>query len=252
MLIRVLCSLLICIVAAAPSAADSLDVATLYSPPLAFEQDGEVTGAAAEIVREGLRRMGHTANIVIMPWKRAVFMTRFGEVDALFYAVRNPEREQWFHYPDEPLVTEATVAVRRVGDSLHLTPHRHHYPTARLGVGRGYYYGPSLKHFLDTATFAAVEEATSIDSNFNKLIEDRIDVFLADLHLARHFLEKHTSRHLVEIITDHQGDPILFDAVSSHLVFSRETMPAAMAVEFSNVLKEMKEDGTYQHIFDNF
>lgn len=249
---KVLLVLLLLSALCTPVAAETLDVVTLYSPPLAYEDGGKPVGILVDIVSEGLRRMGHTAKVTIMPWKRAVFMTRFGEADALFYAVRNAEREPWFHYPDEPLVTEATVVLKRTGENIPITPGQSDYPWVRLGIGRGYYYGPRLKQFLDTATFAAVEEATSIDSNFNKLLEKRIDAFLADLILARHFLSKRASHDLVEIITDANGEPVMLDAVDSYLVFSRETMDAAMAEQFSEVLKTMKQDGTYQHIFDRF
>lgn len=235
-----------------PASAKDMRLVTLFSPPLAYEKDGEVTGTAVEVVREGLRRMGLLATIEIMPWKRAVFMTRFGEADALFYAVRTEEREKWFHYPDESLVIEATVAIKRRGGNVSLHPDKTENRNIRLGVGRGYYYGPKLEAFLKNSHFMKVEEATTIESNFHKLLEGRIDVFLSDLALARHFIKKRASRDVIEIVSDADGHPVTLDSVESYLVFSRETVDADVARRFGEVLREMKADGTYEQIEKTF
>lgn len=232
--------------------AETLRIVTLYSPPLAFERDGRVTGFAAEVVREGLRRMGHTADISIMPWKRAVFMTRFGEVDAIFYAVKNSEREQWFHYPDEFLVEETTILLKRSGEDLGIRDGRRSYPNIRLGIGRGYYYGPNLKRFIESSTFNAIEEATSIALNFAKLLEKRIDVFLADRYLAEYFISKRASQGVVEIVRNPDGEYLVMDSSKAYLAFSRETVSRAMADEFSRVLTGMKLDGTYDRLLQNY
>lgn len=244
--------LAVLLLVALPASALELHVVTLYSPPLAYEKNNNVTGIGTEIVREGLKRIGVDVNFTIMPWKRALFMARFGEADAIFYAVKNKEREKWFHYPEEPLVVEATVPMRRAGESVVISPDRFHYRHYRLGIGRGYYYGPKLKRFLDRATFAKVEEATTIESNFNKLIEGRIDVFLADSILAKHFIKKRSARDLVEIVKDADGKPVILDSVDSFLAFSKETVEPDIAVRFSDALKGMKKDGTYDRIFETF
>lgn len=232
--------------------AEKLRIVTLYSPPLAYEEGGEVKGFAVDLVMEGLRRIGREADITIMPWKRAVFMTRFGEADAIFYAVKNAEREEWFFYPKESLVVEATVALRRVDTDIVLRPGKTAYDDYRLGIGRGYYYGPKLKQFLASSSFAKVEEATSFELNFSKLIEKRIDVFLADYNLARYFIGKKAAKNLVEVVTDEDGKPIFLDSVDSYLAFSRETMTQETAQRFSQALHEMKIDGTYDHIIRQY
>lgn len=232
--------------------AETLQVVTLYSPPLAYEHKGEVTGIAVDLVREGLRRMGLDANIVIMPWKRAVFMTRFGEADAIFYAVKNAEREKWFFYPEEHLVKETTIMLKRTGTRFGWSETQRSYPRTRLGTGRGYYYGPKLTAFLETTRFGSVEAANTIDINFAKLVEGRIDVFLADLYLARYFIKKRASSNLVEIVSHQDGTPVILDSVDSYLAFSRETTSQAMADGFSDILKEMRADGTYDAIVDRY
>jgi len=250
--IGLLVSVVISLVCVLPAMAESLRVVTLYSPPLAYEDKGKVTGFAAELVREGLKRMGYEADISILPWKRAVFMTRFGEADAIFYAVRNEEREAWFHYPEESLVEEATVSVKRAGEDVVLEPGKFYYPRFRLGIGLGYYYGPQLRKFIELSRFVKIEEAPTIEDNFCKLVEGRIDVFLADLNVVRHFIKKRASQGLVEIVMDGHGEPIILDSVDSFLAFSRETTTREVADQFSAILQEMKCDGTYERILDEY
>lgn len=249
-----LCSflLLFILLPAATAYGQTLRVVTLYSPPIAYETGKEVTGIGVDLVREGLARMGHEAEISIMPWKRAVFMARFGEADAIFYLVKNEERQQWFHYPEEHLVNETTVLLKRAGEILDISLKPKKYPNIRLGIGRGYYYGPKLKKFLKNSTFESVEEATTIETNFVKLLEKRIDMFLADQLLADHFIKKRASQNLVTTITNKDGSPFVLDSVKSYLAFSKETMSQEMAATFSDVLKEMRKDGTYEDIVNKY
>lgn len=235
-----------------PAQADTLRIVTLFSPPIAYEREKNVHGLGADLVREGLARIGHEAAITIMPWKRAVFMARFGEADAIFYLVKNTEREQWFHYPEEHLINETTVLLKRAKERINITTDRHNYPNIRLGIGRGYYYGPKLKSFLNDSTFESVEEATTIETNFVKLLEKRIDVFLADQILAEYFIRKRASKGHVDFVANEEGTPLILDSVKSYLAFSKETMPRKMADDFSRALREMKEDGTYDRIINKY
>ncbi|QJB56145.1 transporter substrate-binding domain-containing protein [Pseudodesulfovibrio sp. zrk46] len=227
-------------------------IVTLHSPPIAFEQGGKITGFGVDLVREGLRRMGHTATVNIIPWKRAVHMTRFGDADAIFYMVENVERRKWFYFPDEHLVMETTVMLKRAGESFGFSRDRTDYPEVRLGLGLGYYYGPELKEFLDNAEFESIETAPAIETNFFKLLEKRIDVFLSDLALAQYFLKERASGHIVSIVRGPDGEPLVLDSVKSYLAFSKETMSREMADAFADTLKEMKEDGTCERIINKY
>ncbi len=243
--------LLVCLTTVDVHAA-TLRVVTLYAPPMAFEERGEVVGLAADLVRKGLTRMGHNVEISIVPWTRAIFMTRHGDADAIFYAVKNKEREAWFHYPEEHLVKETTVLLKRAGSYMGWNSDEQDYSRIRLGTGRGYYYGPKLNKFLETTPFSAVEEATSIDLNFAKLKEGRIDLFLADLYLVKYFMRTHNHNEAVEIVPNNDGTPLILDSVKSYLAFSKTTMPASIAEEFSQELSQMKKDGTYENIISQY
>lgn len=249
---HLLAMLLVVFWLAGPALADTLRVVTLYSPPIAFDLDGQPAGMGVDLVREGLARIGHQATISIVPWKRAIHMARYGEADAIFYLVRNKEREQWFHFPGEHLVMETTVMLKRAGENLDISLKRTDYRCVRIGLGLGYYYGQKLTSFLDRATFESVEKAPNIATNYSKLQERRIDVFLSDLTLARRFLKKCAPGGEVDIITDKAGNPLVFDSVKSFLAFSKATMSRETADAFSKALTAMKADGTYDRIANRY
>ena len=230
------------------SAESSLKIVTASSPPMNYLENGEVVGFATRLVREGLSRMGYAADIEILPWKRAVFMTQEGMADAIYYAVKNPQREAFLVFPEEPLINESTVMIKRLGEIVKVSPDRYDHRGYRLGVGRGFYYGPKLRRFLERARFAKVEEVADARMNFNKLLDNRIDLALADLNLARHLLTDAKYRGKIEIVARPDGVPVVFDSVDSYLAFSKSQDAERLAQAFSEALRSMKADGSYQRI----
>ncbi len=74
-------------------------VFTEHSPPGEYEDDnGRVTGATAEMVRELMHRLKLTSDIEILPWKRAYKMLLAGPNIALFETTRTQDRESFFKW----------------------------------------------------------------------------------------------------------------------------------------------------------
>ncbi len=230
----------------------AVQVVSLEAPPLVYTMNGEVYGALVDVVREGLARMGHSTQITIMPWSRAMASVRYGDADAVFYAIWTEERSEYLHYPDEPLWEERTVAVQLVNGSVSLDADLTNADNVRLGVGRGYYYGPHLEKLLKNKAFASVEAVVNAENNLNKLLAGRIDAFLTDYFNALKLLRDHAVGMRLEIVSDMDGKPAILDSSQSFLAFSREVMTGDMARRFSLTLKEMKRDGTYERIMARY
>lgn len=227
-------------------------VVSLEAPPLVYSMGGNVFGALTDVVREGFSRMGKTVDIAVMPWSRAIASVRYGDADAVFYAIRNGEREEYLHYPDEPLWQERTVAVQLVNAPVSLDADLLNARNVRLGVGRGYYYGPRMEQLLKAEAFAAVEAVVNAESNLQKLLAGRIDAFLTDHLNALKLLRDHAVGMRLEMVSDMHGKPAILDSSPSYLAFSREAVPGDMARRFSETLSEMKRDGTYKRIMARY
>lgn len=228
--------------------AQPLNIVTLNSAPLAYEQNGEVVGLAADLVREGLKRMGHEANILIVPWKRALHMVRYGQADALFPAGYNEDRAQWYHYPPTHLFEVRAVPIKRLDDPLDFSLDRLDYSEHTLGDVRGGYFGPNHKKFRESARFKDIEEISSTPPNFNKLAERRIDLFITTYHEAKHLIRTMGLADSIGIVKGKDGTPLYIDRSKVHLAFSRQRHAPGIAEKFAQAIQSMREDGTYARI----
>ncbi len=244
--------MLFCLLFVPFARAEKLSIVTMLAPPLAYEQDGKVVGAMTDVVREGLRRMGLEADITITPWRRALHMTQEGEADAIFQAGKNADRQQWFHYPEEPLYAVKIIAVKRTNESILFLPDRYDYTQYTLGMVRGYYFGPHLESFLKKARFKKKELVSSPRFNFTKLAQGRIDMLITNIDTAQQIISEPDFRHSLEIITGPKEVPIALDEPKAYLAFSKKNMTKKIADKFSNTLKAMKRDGTYDRILSTY
>lgn len=87
-----------------PLAAGELRLLTEDAPPMSFVDGAQVSGMSVEVVRALIERTGDTARIELVPWTRAIHLTRLHADTALFSTVRTPEREAQFQWVGPILV----------------------------------------------------------------------------------------------------------------------------------------------------
>lgn len=84
------------LLATAGAQADTLRVATLdWAPYVGPDLPGK--GLASRILDEALALDGHRAELVFLPWQRALKEAAEGRFDALMPAYLSPERRELFH-----------------------------------------------------------------------------------------------------------------------------------------------------------
>lgn len=233
-------------------AQSQLHVVTLAAPPMVMVENDKITGMAVELATAGLRRAGFEPFIETAPWQRAVYMAQHGFADALFYAVYNEERARHFHYPDIPLFTIDLVALKRAENSMVFTSDYQGLSRWKIGIGRGFAYGPKLEKFLDRAKFKKIEVATSNELNFKKLMDSRIDILVADKALAHYLMAQAETPGKADFLRDENGEIVIIDQMEAYLVFSRKTSTAHDAQLFTDALESMKTEGTYQAIINKY
>lgn len=229
-----------------------LHVVSMVAPPMVMVKDGQITGMAADLAREGLKRAGYDYVIQLVPWKRAVNMVKAGSADALFYPIYTDERAGFFYYPATPLFSIDLVALKRADSDIVIRPGYEGLHTAVLGVGRGFKYGPKAQELLEKAHFKRVEETATNELGFRKLLAGRIDLMLMDRTLARHFLDLPETFGQADFVRDEQGRLLILDSKNGYMVFSRKTSSSVDADKFDRALESMKQDGSYQIIIDRY
>lgn len=125
------------LLATAGAQADTLRVATLdWAPYVGPDLPGK--GLASRILDEALALDGHRAELVFLPWQRALKEAAEGRFDALMPAYLSPERRELFH-ATIPLLDSQLGFFRQRERLLPVNPaHLESLRPYRIGVVRGY------------------------------------------------------------------------------------------------------------------
>ena len=129
-------------------------------------------GYSWDLLRESYHTMGYTIQYVIVPWARAMSFVKQGQVDILFPTGKNAQRQQVFHYSQQPVnqvkyvlyVQQNSPLIWRGLDSLkNLT----------IGLKRGFNYGADWQNPEHINTF----EVGKIPNGFQMLSKGHIHGF---------------------------------------------------------------------------
>ena len=168
------CLLAASLAAAASAQAADVTAYTEESPPYHYLENGKVAGVAADLLRAACARAKLSCNIEVLPWARAMALTRLKPNALLFSLVRTPERDASFIWLS-PIVTEPvwlfgrpdSPAIQSLADLNRV----------RVGVVNG----SSGADFLRAAGVApqAIDAANGSEANLRKFALHRVDFVLS-------------------------------------------------------------------------
>lgn len=212
-------------------------IATLDYPPYVSKSlPGK--GWTWEVAQKAFESQGFSAELHIVPWARAVHMTKSGEVDALFIANQTPERNKWAIFSDQVGVEASVLWKRR----------DRQYPFEKLGDLKGLKIGglrsSAQMQFLTDAGIA-VYTLNDFSHGIKMLNAGRLDLVLADKLVLTHLLNSMPPK--IKESLDYIDPPV--HVAGFHLAVSRKTPNSAEIVEaFNKGLKEIHENGIYDDI----
>lgn len=96
-------------------------------------------GLLTQIVRKAMSRMGHTVNVVFVPWARALEMVRTGQCDGIIGVAPNEDRHNAMFFAN-PIIQHTAVLFRRTGVGSPTFDRMDELCPARVGVLRGSLY----------------------------------------------------------------------------------------------------------------
>lgn len=211
---------------------EALSVNTTSAPPLANE---EQTGFQDLLTKEMFKRIGRDASIVWLPGERSLLNLNKGIDDATVVRIAGLERK----YPNlrrvpEPMMRWEFVAFTKNVDFKpsgwsSLKP----YNVAIIN-------GWKILESNVTGTLSLIKVKDS-EQLFNLLLNDRADVIIYEKWGGLHFI---ASRDLKDV---KPLEPPLANPEMFMYVHERHE---ALIPMLESALKQMKEDGTYQSIFD--
>jgi polar amino acid transport system substrate-binding protein len=225
--------------------AKPLQILTMENAPYSFTQDGEVKGIGVELVKEAFKRMNQPVQVSIAPWARAMEQIKSGAVDGLFNVYKTPERELFADYSallhDETVVLFArkTSEIEFNGDLAALSQYK-------FGVIRGYSYGQTYDKAVADGVIKNIELLTLTEQSLRMLMMKRIDIAPSGRHVGKYYL------HKLGLQADIKELSPQLETVPTYLIFPKKNKSNEIRLQFNQALQSMRDDGTYEKIFQDF
>ncbi|HET9241405.1 MAG TPA: transporter substrate-binding domain-containing protein [Oligoflexus sp.] len=216
-----------------------LTIAATEWAPLT-SSDMERNGLLADITSEALKRVGYETEFVILPWKRALEMTRKGRYDALLGASYVEERTLDFIYPQYAWRTYSyfhALKGSRTGPFKGLKS----LCPATVGILIGSFHRRPL---LESGCLK-VYENSSIQQSMQMLMRGRIDLYLAVPEVLHYYLSTEFPGAEDDIITLRPA----YIEDKAYLVFPKSLPQSAeLARDYERGIELIKAEGAYAEV----
>ncbi len=213
-------------------------------PPYSWEENNQMQGILVDVLTEAIQnRMGISVFHQGYPWARAQRMVRDGEADA-FATVPTSERQEYTVISEEPvIVTRISPFVNRNNprmDALRQITKISDLQEFTLGHYTGSGWAENNLKGME------VSYAPTLDSTLMMLAMGRFDVFVdASLVIQYRIKELGLKEQIVEL-------PNALDQETINLCIGKESSFAYIVPLFDETMREMREDGKLQEIFDKY
>lgn len=213
-------------------------------PPFEFEENGVPRGISVDLTREAIRRMGYNVTITPYSWTRAVEMVQTGQAHGIFSLFRSAERETWGVFPKEPVFIDRQYFYGIPGTVIQYDGTIGSLTNYTIGITRGYSYGDAFDEAVKNGTLRT-EAVDSNTANIEKVENGRIDAFIDSQYATLYYL-KQTGQ------TGKVTELALLREPELYLAFSRKKVDQDFVDRYDHVMREMREDGTYDAIVNKY
>ncbi|MEA3521923.1 MAG: transporter substrate-binding domain-containing protein, partial [Campylobacterota bacterium] len=227
-----------------PLMAKEYNFVTLDFSPLEYKgEDGKIKGVATEIVTKIMANLGHTVNVEVYHWEKALNMVELGKADAIFTIYKNDERVKFLDYSKEVLVPQIISFYVRKGSSITYDGDLSKLSEKKIGVVSTISYGKKFDDFRDKLKIERVENRKN---NFKKLQAGQIDLVISSLYIADSLLEKMGSKDdFVRLSHNVQSIP-------SYIAFSKKLGLTTLRDQFDVELQKLIDSGEYAELMKKY
>ncbi|KZY67183.1 hypothetical protein A3742_07885 [Oleiphilus sp. HI0071] len=212
-------------------------------PPYMYEpEEKDVAGLYPKLLLEIISGTSVTAEIVAVPWKRALLYGGDG-VGAVGGAYKNDKRLKKYDY-SAPLYEEKMVIFVNKGQQFEYND-LDDLSGKTIGVNRGWSYGQKFDAAREKELFK-VNVRADLSDNFKMLALGRIDCLILDQLSGESYIQHLGLNDKIVAL------PVPFSLNNSHLIIPKELDMKAFLKEFDASLAKMREAGTYDDIVQQF
>ena len=203
-------------------------------------------GFSSHVISEAFKLEGYEVNFTFYPWKRVYEAAKNGDrFQASSWWYPSEERATEFHY-SEPLLVDSTVFFHLKDNPMPDWNSLDDLKGKRIGATAGYTYTPE---FWDAAKSGSldIQEASSDELNFKKLLKGRIDMFPTSDLVGQKLLKERFGPEVAETVTFHH---IPLMSSPGHLLFSKKvTNGSELVSTFNRGLVKLRESGRYDQFW---
>lgn len=159
-------------------------------PPYSYKNEqGEVDGINTQKVKAALKKLNLNVPMEIQPWARAYQTAKEGENIFLFTASRTPERDKDFKWVT--VLSKSDVSVYALKSKEFKIGSLDDLKKFKMSGVIGYRYLPFLtEKGFKTGDEGTIELTTNDESNFKKLMAERVDLMLSNSDQIGYFAKK--------------------------------------------------------------
>ena len=217
--------------------------------PFAYEEEGVKKGIDYDVFMEISKRMGFTAKIELLPWKRIWESLKKGSIDGTIEIYFNKNREEFVIYSKIPIRYSAINVFVNKGHEFDFRNISDLFGKT-VGKQSGFFISHEFEQAVKSQKII-LDEARETDRNIKKLILKRIDCIVSSPLIAKFYMKKLGLQD--EIV---QLPVALVPGKKVHLALSKKGKNIKDKLQFmeeiNKTLKEIHLDGTFQKISDKY
>ncbi len=213
-----------------------------YEPFNIKINSNEYSGLDVELITEAAKRANIKVKIITATWSRALFMVENGTADGIFGCGKTIEREAFLYYPETPL---RFVTFRFFTNETYKTEIKYlsDLDNIKVGLVKNYFISTQIEDSL----FIKKRIVSNTHKLFKLLSENRYSVAIYSSIAGIYEIKQEGYSEIKSY--PYNNAPVY----PSYLAFSKISENGLKAFNiFSEVLKEMEEDGTLLKIYNKY
>jgi len=203
-------------------------------PPIMWREGNRIVGVGVKLVETVFNELGvEVKSQYIGPWNRVQASAKYGVIDVIVAAYKNPERETYMDY-SEPYMDDPVVVFVKRGNAFSFNHWRDLIgKTGSSTIGDS--YGAEFDDFM--ANKLNIIKITDVRQNFDLLEIDRIDYSVFGLYPGLLTAERLGFRHKIEVLPTRVTSKDFYFTISKKSKF-RDYLPKA-----NKIIKRLRDSG---------
>lgn len=213
---------------------DIIKVGVFLHPPYVeqFNDRTDLQGAGIEYISAVFNVLGYGVQFELQPFARLIHSLANGTVDMAFDLTKNPERELFLLYSEEPILNVVPVLIFRNEFKIETI----HSIFDLQGMNIGSFHGVTMPEFFDVpdvVNFDISYAINGINSNISKLLAKRID---ASLDLNPYSFLREAGK--MGVLNQIKVIPLPVVGINYYVVFSKKSqMGITLHSEYNEFIK---------------